>query len=269
MLIPPADHKAEAVRILTARRESTLLVLPKWRTLPDGEHPAWVTKTGLIGVQQAARPLPSAGVLSRRPGPSRPVLRMVPEGSLTGVWTSTRAVDDLQTMGPSAVWRPVLVDEAGKAVLARRAGGDLYVLADPDVIDTIALEDGAVARMAATLFDSLRRGDPVVFDVTLDGLGERRSLLRLRPRVVRLPQAAARARAPEEARQQIGCGVDALSTAASFLGATSAAADVFARADEPPDYRRDGRARPRAVDRHRQRGWPRGPARPRRRHLGR
>ncbi len=88
-------------------------------------------------------------------------------------------IDPLQVVEVSADWTPVLLDEAGDPVLARWTGHRVYVLADPDLLDTHGLATPENAQSAVTVMDDLRGGGPIIFDVTLDGFGAPPSLLRL------------------------------------------------------------------------------------------
>jgi hypothetical protein len=87
-------------------------------------------------------------------------------------------VDQLQTIsGPG--WDPVLTDEQGHMVLAVARQGGVAVLSDPDLLDTQGVADLTTSRAAVEIIDRLRSGGPVAFDVTLNGFGRGRSLLKL------------------------------------------------------------------------------------------
>lgn len=153
---------------------------PKWATAPQPLKPAWVDRGGLLPADAAARPLGGAAVLERRQGLSRPVLRAAPDAPMfdPGLVLPLGEIDSFQTLsGPG--WRPVLVDERGRIVLAASRSQPILVLSDPDLLNTHGLADLATARGAVAILDGLRGGGPVVFDVTLDGLGRSRSLLKL------------------------------------------------------------------------------------------
>ena len=67
----------------------------------------------------------------------------------------------------------------GGAVLAKLNNYPIYVLADPDLMNTHGLHDLPTAAFALALIQNLREGNgPVVFDVTLNGLRREPSLLR-------------------------------------------------------------------------------------------
>jgi hypothetical protein len=66
-------------------------------------------------------------------------------------------------------------------VIGKLPGAPVYVLADPDLLANHALADAATARAALDLLDHFAsaRGGNIVFDVSLNGYGVPRSLLRL------------------------------------------------------------------------------------------
>jgi hypothetical protein len=95
---------------------------------------------------------------------------------------SSGPIERLQTIaGPDL--EPVLVDRNGRIILAhvRRDGvAPFYILSDPDFLNTQGMRNIATARVGMAILDLARRpGDPIVFDVTLNGLGAARSALRL------------------------------------------------------------------------------------------
>lgn len=75
--------------------------------------------------------------------------------------------------------------DAGKTTPAKpptpmQVKGDIYVLSDPDLLDTHGLKNLANARAAVTVLDALRGGKgPIALDVTLHGYARGRSILKL------------------------------------------------------------------------------------------
>jgi len=88
-------------------------------------------------------------------------------------------IDSLQTLKAKG-WAPVLTDAAGNAVIARAGSTRIYVLADPDLLNTQGLANLDTFGSAAAIVRALRAGDgPVIFDVTLNGYRLERNPLRL------------------------------------------------------------------------------------------
>jgi len=159
-----------------------LVILPKWLTLPDPLHRGWVTKAGVLpsGLWGAQTLMAKAGV-SHRTGISRPILHALaqPFDRLTPL--AEGPVDQLQTMTLDKWgWRPILVDERGGIVLAQAPHAPLYLLSDPDLLNNQGLKNLDTFVSGMTLLRTLHAGSaPVIFDVTLNGLGRRVSALRL------------------------------------------------------------------------------------------
>jgi hypothetical protein len=86
----------------------------------------------------------------------------------------------LQTASGPGI-RPILTDYAGRPVVVRFGDRPLYLLADPDLLSNRGMADARQAGAALALLDFLNSTDAksIVFDVTLNGLGQSRSPLRL------------------------------------------------------------------------------------------
>ncbi len=164
--------------------KAVLIVLPKWRTSAMQRHPGWVWPEGLLAESRVLGVLPGAwrGLrLNRRTDTARP--------ELYGIGRVLRAaapvVHSLQTlaeapgaMGAGLGWVAVLRDGAGGIVLGRAGASGPYVLADPDLLDNMALAEADGAEVAAGLIGALAAGGPVAFDTSLTGYGRTHDLLR-------------------------------------------------------------------------------------------
>ena len=159
-----------------------LVVLPKWVAAPHPINPDWVVKLTTLPDALAAHPLEAKDAkiqVQRRPGVSRPVLRATRgSGFADGAALPLGKIDALQTFSAKG-WEPLLVDDQGRAVLALSPQGGLAVLSDPDLLNTQGIADLNTARAGVAVLDRLRDGGPVAFDVTLNGYGRGRSLLKL------------------------------------------------------------------------------------------
>jgi hypothetical protein len=160
-----------------------LVVLPKWATLPDADHPGWVVLAGPVDAGQAAAIIPrerGTFTLRRRTGPPRPVTLQSsgpawPRGGMV-----TGPVPQLQTASGDNLW-PVVTEPGGGIVVGLLPDGHTYVLTDPDLLNNQGLSDAGAARAAVTLLTALSgRGPPAAFDVTLDGVEDNgRNILKL------------------------------------------------------------------------------------------
>ncbi|HWA62278.1 MAG TPA: hypothetical protein VG939_12940 [Caulobacteraceae bacterium] len=156
-----------------------LVVLPKWVAPPDPFHKGWVGKGEAIPVELTGeKSLLSTLKATRRKGEARPVLRGL-DGPFAGASLPLGPVTTFQTIAAPG-WTPLIDDETGAVVLARSPKGDVYVLSDPDLVNTHGLKSLETATAATAIVEGLKAGDaPVIFDVTLNGLARQRSVLRL------------------------------------------------------------------------------------------
>ncbi len=181
VVTPPVGAHREAVDAF-GFKGPVLVVLPKWATAPDPRHQGWVRKVQLIDPSWfPAGSLPASAGVVRRQGLSRPVLSASGVGGpfQAGVRLAAGPVDSLQAITAPG-WKPVLVDQSGAVILARAPDAPLYVLADPDLLDTQGLAHIDTLATALTLIRTLRAGEgPVIFDVRLNGFTRERGLLRL------------------------------------------------------------------------------------------
>lgn len=182
VLTPTTRTKPEEIAALLDELGNipVLVVLPKWIA---GRASGGSAKPGWVAAGRAA--LPPARMLPRTYfGEPKLVRGKAADGSAQGTLggRSLRmpvpkdfhgiAGDDLD---------PLLSAADGTAVLARTVDRDLYILADPDLINNLAFASRDRARAAAALIDAVSEdadADSLAFDLTLNGFGGQRSLLR-------------------------------------------------------------------------------------------
>ena len=161
-----------------------LVVLPKWTTVAESRRPGWVTTLGPWPEEAALAVLPAgvrAGLdLERRAAPATVQLAR-PSGQPVG---RPVRIETLQTLSGGAVargeWIPVVKDPSGAVVMAMKRGSRLYVLTEPDLLNTHGVKTLAGAETAVAVLGLARAADaPVAFDLTLHGFQRTRSLLRL------------------------------------------------------------------------------------------
>jgi hypothetical protein len=181
LVVLTPDYGATEMGHILSRRSTkpTLVIMPKWRTVPDPAHPGWVRAQGLKPVWDLERTIAPDFPLNveRAPSGGRP-LRTVPGQAPAEL--RFIAPGPLQTVSGPRI-EPIVVDSAGKAVVVKAGDGPLYLLADPDLLSNRAMADRRQAAAALALLDFLNAtgAKSVVFDVTLNGLGHSRSPLRL------------------------------------------------------------------------------------------
>lgn len=157
-----------------------LIILPKWiagRIPGEAAKPGWVS--GGVANPPPARLLPSEYFgevrIARASQGSGTARGLVAGRELTLALPAqlhTIAGDELDTL---------IAGPGDTAVLARTSNRDLYILSDPDLVNNLAFSSRDKARAAAMLIDAVAEdadADGLAFDLTLNGFGGGRSLLR-------------------------------------------------------------------------------------------
>lgn len=177
LVVITPEHPLDEDELSDAMGLSTLIVLPKWIVGPSPERRGWVARMGAYDAAMLSELLADiapGAVVTRGEGAAAPRLDF--NG---GARFAAGPIEQLQTVSGKAL-TPVVVDEAQRIVMARVGQEDLYILADPDFLNTRGLANLDTARAGMTMLDLVRIADePVIFDVTMNGLGAARSALRL------------------------------------------------------------------------------------------
>jgi len=157
-----------------------LVVLPKWEVQPDAAHMSWGLKAGLIDPDEMPKKDVLAEVnVARQKGVARPRLTGAPDTPFENALLTPGPIDQLQSF-TAKDWTPVLSDDQGHVVIAQMPSTQIYVLSEPDLLNTQALGDRDGFPVAVAIVRALRAGEgPVIFDVTLNGYKLERSPLRL------------------------------------------------------------------------------------------
>jgi hypothetical protein len=156
-----------------------LIVLPKWQTGRHPQKPGWAG--GGFPVAPPPRLLPpTAGKIDKIT--SEPHARgAVASGTiaghhmslpLRGIRSQIIAANDFDTL---------VAFPHGGALLAKHRRDNIYILADPDLVNNLAFANRDSAKAAAMLIDAVAEdseADGIAFDLTLNGFGSGRSLLR-------------------------------------------------------------------------------------------
>lgn len=157
-----------------------LVVLPKWNVVADPDRASWGRKVGLLAPEEMPRKdLLDTVNVARRTGAAPQRLDGAAGSPFEGMSLQTGPVQSLQTMQANG-WTPVLTDAAGETVMAQAPSSRIFVLSDPDLMNTQGLANLDTLTSAVAIVRTLRTGDgPVMFDVSLNGYKSERSPLRL------------------------------------------------------------------------------------------
>lgn len=178
LAIEPGTEPGTIAALMETRlHRPTLLILPKWRTMPDADHPGWVRHLGTLAPEEAAAPLGDWHPIKVREQRKAPRRRFDGRGVAEGV--SVTSPDRIRTI--SGEDQQALVGADGAAILAQVGDQPHYILADPDLLNNKGLKDARGAAAAVALLDVLNSTDNegVVFDLTTNGLGAGKDALRL------------------------------------------------------------------------------------------
>ncbi len=152
-----------------------MIVLPKWSGPEDPDNRKWQDSASAVPIRRVEALLDpfdaAAGIWRVR----------APAGIETDFGRFRPEMDqDLQLIRSDTL-EPVISTPAGM-LLAKLPDREIYILADPDLINTAGLAHLERARFAAALADWLRYDDPatpIVFDATLHGFEQARSVLQM------------------------------------------------------------------------------------------
>ncbi len=178
VLTPEAGATDMTKAILARQGKPTLVILPKWETVPDPAHRGWVRFAGLKSTLEDDQVLAPRNQLKTRRYSSggRPLVAL----SWMPAALRFRGPKPVQTIS-GADLKPLITDDQGHIVLGQIGEQPFYVLADPDLLSNIGMRDADQARAALELLDFLNStgAKAIWFDVTLNGLGHAPSPLKL------------------------------------------------------------------------------------------
>jgi len=163
-----------------------LIIMPKWTVLPDPAKKGWVRKFGPMA--------PFTMTIPYKGGEIDLAIELDAKGKSAALeaadafggaimrpldGTGTGAFDGLQYLKASGAVEPILIAGDGHIILGKLEGVPVYVLAEPDLLNTYGLRDKEKAALAVSLLDMIRVGGPVIFDLTLHGIARPRNIVRL------------------------------------------------------------------------------------------
>jgi len=182
VLTPTHRTKPEEMKALLdgAGDGHVLVVLPKWQTmrLPgQTKKPGWVSHGFPVAPPDGLLPESLFGKVAI--GAQGAKAQKI-AAEIAGRGFAAYLPEDAQVVeGDGLV--PLIAGANGGAVLAAAKGHNVYVLADPDLINNLAFASRDRAEAAAMLIDAVGEdadADMLAFDLTLNGFGSQRSLLR-------------------------------------------------------------------------------------------
>lgn len=176
----PGTEPSDIIERLEKVEGPVLIILPKYQVQADPKHTGWVMQRGLLPAPEAMLAVGSWDTdLSTEVATFAGVNRSV---SLWDEPAFQLVMHSDQLRSISGKGSSPLIQVDGRTVLAKLAGReDVFVLSDPDFVNNLAMKDAVHASSALALMRGIAGpGEPIAFDVTLNGLGAgSQSLLRL------------------------------------------------------------------------------------------
>jgi hypothetical protein len=168
--LEPDNRPEDVARLLELRRDkATLIILPKWITVPDFSHSGWVRRLGTGAGQMAGRLLGAKLTVSTSRRDVSPDRQAEGRDFLEGLGVPVPR--HVQTIGGEGL-TPLVTLPNGDALIARLGEHPHYIVADPDLFNNHGLKDPARARAALALIDAVNSEEngPIAFDLTVNGL---------------------------------------------------------------------------------------------------
>ena len=153
--------------------EPALFVLPKWSGWLDRQKPSWQKDTDLMSPERVAAMLElfdAEGEIIRTDAPD---LIVTPFGNHTPVFG-----DEMQVLSRDTL-NPIVATSAG-LLLAQVPGREIYVLSDPDLMNTFGISERSNAAFTLSMMDWLKDSpdQSITLDATFHGFERSENLLR-------------------------------------------------------------------------------------------
>lgn len=182
LVVLAPEYAVSTEELTAAEGAATLIVLPKWFAMPHPTRRDWVANA------QAAPPEIVANIIdqivphvavAQTEGETRPQLVFGFDDSVTA-----GPIQNLQTIKADTLI-PVVTDAQGRIILGQVRPTEamplpIYVLSDPDFLNTQGIANIDTARAGMSILDlALDDREMIVFDVTMNGLGGSKSPLKM------------------------------------------------------------------------------------------
>jgi hypothetical protein len=177
LVVTPANKRdqKELEEVNFDRTDPTLLVLPKrwgFASFTNKRHQAQVGELSLSNVSGLLQPIDDAFGMRRIPA--------VDEVEYEGRAHKASFTDRTQIITSGPITPIISIDEG--VIFGKVEGTNLYILTDPELMNTHGLRSIHNAELLIDMFDDMTGRDadfPIVFDTTLHGFERTRNLLRM------------------------------------------------------------------------------------------
>ncbi len=154
--------------------ETTLIVLPKWTGRTDWSKPKRQIDTKFVRARQINDLLSDIEIDAELGRVTAPKILDSPFGKVSPKPDMVMQVLQSETLEP-------IIEAEGGALLAKVPGEEVYILADPDMMNTFGLATLENAEFSIGLIDWLRydSDEPIFLDATLHGFARSANLLQM------------------------------------------------------------------------------------------
>ena len=152
----------------------TLIVLPKWSGMVDWTDPSRLKDTDLATESSVTSVLEALGIEAKTVRTDVPDYVSTPFGRMA-------LKPDLQMQLIQSEDLTPIVRTSDGALLSQVPDRDIYILSDPDLMNTFGLAERENARFAMQMINMMRYSDdePIIFDATLHGFTRSENLLQM------------------------------------------------------------------------------------------
>ena len=155
-------------------QSDTLIVLPKWSGMVDWTNPSRMKDTDLTTRSSITSVLEALGIEGE-------VVRTDVPDQVTTPFGRMALKPDLQLQLIQSEDLTPIVNTRDGALLSELSGRGIYILSDPDMINTFGLAERENARFAMQMINMIRydADEPIIFDATLHGFTRSENLLQM------------------------------------------------------------------------------------------
>lgn len=173
MVTLPVSSRFEALREKSFQYPA-LVVLPKWYGMADGLNPARQADTRFVDAWRLNDNL-------RAIYPDVEIMRIAIPDAVDTPFGAMKVTPDVRLQLIRSRELQTIVGAEGGALVAYDAARGIYLLSDPDMINTFGLSRIENAIFATRIVDYLRtsESEPVIFDATLHGFERSENLLKM------------------------------------------------------------------------------------------
>ncbi|WP_321489323.1 hypothetical protein [uncultured Hyphomonas sp.] len=155
-------------------QSDTLIILPKWSGMVDWTNPSRMKDTDLATRSSITSVLEALGI-------EGDVVRTDVPDQVTTPFGRMALQPDLQLQLIQSEELTPIVNTRDGALLSELSGRGIYILSDPDMINTFGLAERENARFAMQMINMIRydADEPIIFDATLHGFTRSENLLQM------------------------------------------------------------------------------------------